>query len=264
MMQLLYASGFSDIEWVDGSGSFLMCTAKVSQEPAWQTLMEASAAASANELDVAELKYRQVAATGSLPLQMEAYLCIGEIGLARMNANTACEAYLKARELDDSDARPVQGLARVLLETKEIEDAFVLARRAVTLDPTDPVVVVTHAMAADALTGERADIWKMANELSPDDFGIAVQFARAACADREYDQALFAIERLRDYGVSGTPLQVVLAEVLRDAGRIADARLEARLALLESPDNPDVQRIWQELAQSAPPMAPLSVEPPPK
>ena len=77
------------------------------------------------------------------------------IGLARGDANAACEAYLKAREFDDADARPVQGLSRILLQTGEIEDAFLLARRAVDLDPTDPTVVVTHAMAADVMTGER-------------------------------------------------------------------------------------------------------------
>lgn len=251
LMQLLYAAGFTDIEWVDGGGSFLMCTASAAQEPAWSRLMEGALATDEN-LDRAEAAYREVAETASLPLRIEALLCLGEIGLARGDANVACEAYLKARELDDADARPVQGLVRILLKTGEIEDAFLLARHAVELDPTDSTVVVAHAMAADAMTGLRADIWKTANELAPDDFGTAAQFARAACGDREFDQALFALERLRDYGINGSHLQIAIAEVLRDAGRIADARLEARLALIESPDDPNVQRLWQELAQSTP------------
>ncbi len=246
---LLFAAGFENIEWVESSGTFIACTARVSFDAAWQSLMEGAEYAANNRYADADRAYQLAMRTERRELQVEGLLCRAELAIAQGDGDGACQAFIDARDLDDTDPRPMAGIARLMLQTGETGDALLLAKRAIDLDPTEVGPTCILAMAAEQMSGNRAiELWRVASHLAPDDFAIAVKYSEAASGMGEHEQAIFTLERLKAYDDHGPALSVALASVLRSAGRIADARLQARVALMQSPNDPDVQRLWDELS----------------
>jgi Flp pilus assembly protein TadD len=192
----------------------------------------------------------EAAATSPRPeIRLEALLCLGDLLLGRGDGDGACRAYFAAREVSESDPRPLVGLAQVALGAGEQREALVLARRALALDPSEVSAACALAVVTASIIPDDAfPYFRAASNLAPDSLFIASQLAAVACARGDHDMALYALERVRGYGDDlGAALHVALGNVLLAAGRRADAKLEARLAMARAPGDPEVVRLWSEL-----------------
>jgi Flp pilus assembly protein TadD len=203
----------------------------------------------AGNLPAAVRAYRIASVSPRPEVQREAQLSMADIHLAERDGDAACRAYFRARDIDPSDARPLAGLAQVALAMGHTDDARVLCSKAVELDPADVSAAGVLAMALDATSPDEAlAAWRTANNLAPDNLEFASRLAEAALKRNETTLALHVLERLRGYGDDhGAALHVAMASALQAAGRLLDARLEARMALARAPHESRVVKLCRDL-----------------
>jgi Flp pilus assembly protein TadD len=165
-------------------------------------------------------------------IRLEAAVGQAYVSLLQRNADGAVAACVRARAIADGDLRPAALLARVALAVGEGDEAKRLARLAEQLDPADvEAAFVSAVVAAAGDDGSAKAAWLSASNLSPDSLEIATHLAACALKEEDSDLAIFALERVRNYGDDhGAPLHIALASALLAAGKRADALLEARLA----------------------------------
>ena len=246
---LLAASSFAVRDWICDDGTFLACVAVAVDDTGAEALAEGAAALCAGDVERALRAYHVASVSACTDVQVEAQLALADVHVLRRDGDAACRAYFRARDLDPADARPLAGLAQISLAIGHADDARVLAAKGVDLDPAEPTAAGVLAMTLDACGPEDSvPAWRVASNLGPDSLTFATRLAAAALRRNEPALALHVLERVRAYGDDcGAALHLALASTLKAAGRILDARLEARMALARAPLEPEVQRLWKEL-----------------
>jgi 2-polyprenyl-3-methyl-5-hydroxy-6-metoxy-1,4-benzoquinol methylase len=246
---LLSASSFAVRDWIWDDGTFLACVAEAVDDGGADALIEGTRFGAAGNLAAAIRSYRVASVSPRAAVQREAQLSLADTYLAQRDGDAACRAYFRAREIDPSDARPLAGLAQVALAMGHIDDARVLCTKAIELDPVDVTAAGVFAMTVEAATpNEALASWRIVNNLAPDNLQFAVRLSEAALRRSEPNLALHVLDRLRGYGDDhGAALHVAMASALKAAGRVMDARLEARMALARAPQEPDVVKLCREL-----------------
>jgi len=236
-------------DWIWDDGTFLACVAVAVDDGGADALVEGTRASAAGNTASAIRSYRVASVSSRAQVQREAQLSLADIYLSQRDGDAACRAYFRARELDPNDARPLAGLAQVALAMGHLDDARVLCTKAVELDPVDVTAAGVFAMTVETATpGEALAAWRIVNNLAPDNLQFAVRLSDAALRRNEPTLALHVLDRLRDYGDDhGAALHVAMASALKAAGRVLDARLEARMALARAPQEPGVVKLCREL-----------------
>jgi tetratricopeptide (TPR) repeat protein len=233
LTHLLAASGFEIEKWLAIEGSFLACVAVPFSEPAFELLCRARDELDHGRMDGARPLFEQAEKESvRSSIRLEAAVGQAYVSLLQRNADGAVAACVRARAIADGDLRPAALLARVALAVGERDEAKRLARLAEQLDPADvEAAFVSAVVAAAGDDGSAKAAWLSASNLSPDSLEIATHLAACALKEEDSDLAIFALERVRNYGDDhGAPLHIALASALLAAGKRADALLEARLA----------------------------------
>jgi SAM-dependent methyltransferase len=239
---LLAATGFEVEHFPSPDGTFVACVAVATAEgPA--DLLARGGEGSAPVLEELSLSDAPRA------VRVEASLSLADLLLSRGDGDGAGKAYFHARELDPGDPRPLAGLSQMSLAIGQPKDAVSLSSMALRLDPTDVSSVSVHAMAVEQAHPEEAfSAWRIAANLAPDHSGIVGRFVEIAVLHEDYSAALAALEKLRSYGDAlGSTFHLLTASVLLAGGRRADALLEARLAVVGAPNDPNVKAFWDRM-----------------
>jgi len=246
---LLAASSFAVRDWIWDDGTFLACVAVAVDDGGADALVEGTRATVAGDLAAAIRSYRIAGVSPRPEVQREAQLSLADIHLAERDGDAACRAYFRARDIDPTDARPLAGLAQVALAMGHVDDARVLCTKAVELDPVDVSAAGVLAMTLERSAPDQAlGAWRAVNNLAPDNLQFAARLSEAALRRSEPTLALHVLERLRSYGDDhGAALHMAMASALQAAGRVLDARLEARMALARAPQEPSVVKLCREL-----------------
>jgi SAM-dependent methyltransferase len=246
---ILSASSFAIRDWIWDDGTFLACVAVAVDDGGAEALAEGARAMAAGNLAAAIRAYRIASVSPRPEVQHEAQLSLADIHVGERDGDAACSAYFRARDIDPTDARPLAGLAQVALAMGHLDDARVLCTKAIELDSADVSAAGVLAMTLETGSAEGAvGAWRSANNLAPDNFQFAVRLSQTALHRGEATLALHVLERLRAYGDDhGAPLHVAMASALKAAGRIMDARLEARMALARAPQEATVIKLCKEL-----------------
>ncbi len=251
---LLTVSGYEVIEWLETDGPFLMCVATPFSGGSWEDLRNGYADLAASRIEDALACFKEALSSARSEVKVEAVLGEAECRLSQRDGDGAIRAYFHARDLAPDDARAMAGLARIALSMGNAGDAAQLAEAALRLDPTDLASLCAHALIAERVRPDRAKgRWLIAANLAPDSFDVALHLARAAAEDADYNLSVWALERVRAYGEDhGVPMHIALASALLGAGRIADARLEARLAQSFAPFDASVKALIAQLETAKP------------
>lgn len=249
LQALLSASSFAVRDWIWDDGTFLACVAVAIDDGGADALVEGTRASAAGNTASAIRSYRVASVSPCAQVQREAQLSLADIYLSQRDGDAACRAYFRARELDPSDARPLAGLAQVALAMGHLDDARVLCTKAIELDPVDVTAAGVFAMTVETATPNDALApWRIVHNLAPDNLQFAIRLSDAALRRDEPTLALHVLDRLRSYGDDhGAALHVAMASALKAAGRVMDARLEARMALARAPQEPGVVKLCREL-----------------
>ena len=245
---LLTRGGFRASAWVADTGTFIACLAVPSDDAAAAELAVA-AGCRESDPDRALEALTRAAKSGLRDVQREAALLEADLRVALGNGDAAVAAFIRAAELDATDARPVAGLALLALGSGALEDAMQLASRAAELDPTDPAASRAIAQAMDQLsTRDAFHAYRIAERLAPTELGVVSRLAALAADRGDYAFGISVFERLRSYGDT-LPLDfyVTLALLYLAEGRRADAILELRVARAIDPTHTAVSELWAEL-----------------
>jgi Flp pilus assembly protein TadD len=245
----LSAASFAVRDWIWDDGTFLACVAEAVDDGGADALAEGARATVAGNMAAAVRAYRVASVSPRPEVQREAQLSLADIHLAERDGDAACRAYFRARDIDPTDARPLAGLAQVALAMGHVDDARVLCTKAVELDPADVSAAGVLAMTLEKSSPDEAmAAWRKVNNLAPDNLQVAARLSDVARQRGEPTLALHVLERLRSYGDDhGVALHVAMAAALKAAGRVMDARLEARMALARAPQEPGVVKLCKEL-----------------
>jgi SAM-dependent methyltransferase len=249
LTSLLTTCGYEISSWEETSGPFLACVASPFSDPAWEALSRGIERCGIGELKQAEQDFLQARSAARKAIAVEGWLAEAALGLAERNGDRAIAAFFKSRELAPEDPRPLAGLARISLAMNDIPEASQFATAAERLDPTEIDVACTLALVAERARPHAVkDLWLTAANLAPDSLEIAQNLAHAATENRDFELAVWALERVRGYGDDyGVELHVALAAALVAADRRADALLEAQLAEKVSPGDPRILALLAQL-----------------
>jgi SAM-dependent methyltransferase len=246
---ILASSSFAIRDWIWDDGTFLACVAVAVDDGGAEALAEGARALATGDMAAAVRAYRIASVSPRQEVQLEAQLSLADIHVAQGDGDAACRAYFRGRDIQPNDARPLAGLAQVALAMGHTDDAKVLCAKAMELDPSDVSAAAVFALTIDTAALDGAvGAWRAANNLAPDNLDFAVRLADAATRRNEPTLAVHVLERLRSYGDDhGPALHVAMASALRAAGRLLDARLEARMALARAPQEPSVVKLCRDL-----------------
>jgi SAM-dependent methyltransferase len=245
---LLVRGGFSLSPWGADTGTFLACVATASDCAAAEHFV-AAARLRDEHPERALHELAEATRSGQREVQREAAIAEADVLLALRDGDGAARAFMRAAELDGTDARPLAGLALLAMTTGSQDDAMHLAARAAELDPTEPTAALALARTLEHLSPKDAfHAWRIAERLSPSDLSVATRLASLAADRGDYAFGIAVFERLRTYGDSlPMDFHVTLALLLLAEGRRADAILELRLARAIDPTHQGVCELWSEL-----------------
>jgi predicted TPR repeat methyltransferase len=183
-------------------------------------------------------------------LSAATYVSAANRAIRDKDGERATRLLLNALELAPSNTQALCSLARLAQRSKSPHDALHLLRQSLALDPTNLeamqlwLEVVAENSPQDLLTTCQA----LAN-LAPTDLEVLTLLAQLHAAGGNVDLAIQDLELIRkQQPAQSADLSITLAWLLHSAGRTADAQVEARLASLLAPDNPDVAELLGALA----------------
>jgi SAM-dependent methyltransferase len=180
-------------------------------------------------------------------------LDIADLSFGLGDGDGACAAVTRAGEEDPSQPGTQAGMSRLSLAMGQANDALLWAVQAFERDPLDPRSAIALAEAAEALGSPESNAaWAMAAALMPDDRNVLTQRARCAADSGQGALAIAALEQLRTYHPApDASLALTLGWLLLQAGRAADAALEARLAAAIGANEADVKDLLAALHSTA-------------
>jgi len=243
---LMARAGLEPQLWLDDVGHFVVCLARPTQDDLWQTLEQAEQAAAEGQHDRALELYTLASRSESANVALEARLGMAQAHCDRGHLDQAADALLGAARTAPDNARPLAGLSLLSLVGNDRMSALSLAVRAIENDPAEASAAQALAEAADSL--QQADAlaaWRLTSSLAPADVRAASELARLAAERGDFAYAISVLERLRDFRSDvGVDFHVTLGWLCLQAGRVADARLEAEIARVMEPDGDTVRELW--------------------
>lgn len=162
----------------------------------------------------------------------------------------ATQLLLQALQFAPTNTQALSGLARFAQINQSPQDALHLLRQSLAIDPTNlqAMQVWLEFVAANAPQELLSTCQSLAN-LAPTDLEVLTLLAQLHAQNGDVDLAIQDLEILRkQQATPSADLSITLAWLLHSVGRTADAQVEARLADLLAPDNPDVAELLGALA----------------
>jgi SAM-dependent methyltransferase len=246
LMSLMARAGLEPELWLDDVGHFIVCLAKPSGDDLWQALEQAEQAAAEGQHDRALELYTLASGSADATLALEARLGVAQAHCDRGQLDRAAEVLLGAARGAPDSARPLAGLSLLSLVGNDRMSALSLAVQAIDNDPAEAAAAQALAEAADSL--QQADAlaaWRLTSSLAPADVRAASELARLAAERGDFAYAISVLERLREFRSDvGVDFHVTLGWLCLQAGRVADARLEAEVARVMEPDAEVVRELW--------------------
>lgn len=166
------------------------------------------------------------------------------------NGEQASQLLIRALQFSPSNTRALCSLARFALSNKSPHEALTLLRQSLTLDPTNlqAMEVWLELVASNAPQDLLPTCQALAN-LAPANLEVLTLLAQLHAEGGHVELAIQDLELIRrQQPTQSVDLSITLAWLLHSAGRNADAQVEARLASVLAPDNPDVAELLGALA----------------
>jgi SAM-dependent methyltransferase len=258
--QLFARSGFGAPQWLVRSGPFLACTAPAIEEAGWPELEAAEQCLFAGNPGLALQRYEGI--LGSLTswndaasLMIEARIGAA-VALAQLRQlDAACVRLLEAGRLAPADPRPYVGLAEAALAAGDTATALALSVRALERHPVDAGAAAVAAQATDVTNpAEALALFRIANNLAPDQPATAFALAQMAAGAGQPAYALWVLERARERGVPQTSALHITAGWLNlTLGRLAAARAEVELAATLDPTDQGLYPLHTAINQASRP-----------
>jgi len=242
-------SGWEVERWLEDLGNFVACLCVPSKDGGWSWLERGDRARAQGDAAAALEAYANAAKRGTAALGTEALLACAEVHAERGQPDAACRCLLDAAHASPGHPRALAGLAEASLVSGDAHQALTLAVRALETDPCELRAVQIMGAAADHLQQPEAYAsWRLANGLAPADLPSAIETSRLAAARGELPYAVWVLERVRSFREDlSADFHVTLAWLQAARGRHGEARLEAELARLKSPESPAVQELFAQL-----------------
>jgi tetratricopeptide (TPR) repeat protein len=249
LKQLLLRAGWEVECWLEGLGNFVACLCVPSKDGGWVWLERGDRAREQGNPGAALEAYANAARRGSAALGTEALLACAELHAEIGQPDAACRCLLDAAQTSPGHPWALAGLAEASLISGDPHQALTLAVRALETDPCELRAVQVLAAGAEQLQQPEAYAsWRLANGLAPADLPSAIETSRLAAARGELPYAVWVLERVRLFRDDLTAdFHVTLAWLQAGRGRLGEARLEAELARVKSPDSPAVQELFAQL-----------------
>lgn len=254
LVQVLTRSGFRLASWLCERGTFLSCVAIRERLPEYEALAEATLYLN-RDRDHARAALAQAGDTGNADVKLEALLLTADLALADRDGDAAVAALLGARRIAPDDPCALTRLSEIAALSGDKRQAVEFAFSAVERDRTDALACAALARAAESVAHPDAlGAWRIAARLAPDDADIVANCARAAAEQLDYASGIVSFEQLRAYGDPlSAAFHVTLAWLLLSDGRLADARVEARMAAAIAPEDAALPELWNALGEAARP-----------
>jgi 2-polyprenyl-3-methyl-5-hydroxy-6-metoxy-1,4-benzoquinol methylase/Flp pilus assembly protein TadD len=186
----------------------------------------------------------------SVPLSTATHLAAAAHAIRNKNGEQASQLLISALQLTPTNTHALCGLARFAQVNQAVGDALHLLRQSLTLDPTNlqAMQLWLEFVAGNSPNDVLGTCQALAN-LAPTDSQVLTLLAQLHAQSGHVDLAIQDLELIRkQHPTPSADLSITLAWLLHSAGRNADAQVEARLAKLLAPDNPDVVELLGALA----------------
>ncbi len=211
------------VDRIDRLNTNMLCViAQPSRERASDLLKQAEQAYLVHQSQSLIDACQVIRARGSNALKAEAMLLEAKLRFDLEQRDRAIALLSDARTLIPGDARPIAGLARLALTTGNHDQAVQLAEQAIQIDPVEPSVWCSLALAYMSEQHHRSMLaWETACALAPDDCLIAQMAYAAAFVEGRHSVGLALVERLGQYQglTSRTNEHVALADLITAARR---------------------------------------------
>jgi Flp pilus assembly protein TadD len=249
LMALMARAGLEPERWLDEVGHFVVCLARAATDDRWQALEQAELASAEGDHAQALQLFALASESPDPNVALE-----GRLGMAQAHCDLgqldrAAASLLDAARHAPDSARPLAGLSLLSLVGNDRTSALSLAVQAIENDPAEAAAAQALAEAADSL--QQADAlaaWRLTSSLAPADVRAASELARLAAERGDFAYAISVLERLREFRTDvGVDFHVTLGWLCLQAGRTADARLEAEMARVMDPDGNAVRELWARL-----------------
>jgi SAM-dependent methyltransferase len=243
---LMARAGLEPELWLDDVGHFVVCLAKAAGDDLWQAIEQAEQAAADGAHDRALQLYTLASGSKNATVALESRLGMAQAHCDLGQLDKAAEALLGAARNAPDSARPLAGLSLLSRVGNDRMSALSLAVQALDMDPAEAAAAQALAEAAESL--QQADAlaaWRLTSSLAPADVRAASELARLAAERGDFNYAISVLERLREFRNDvGVDFHVTLGWLCLQAGRVADARLEAEVARVMDPDGDAVRELW--------------------
>jgi tetratricopeptide (TPR) repeat protein len=252
-LESLFVRAGLDAEVWPAAGHFVASILRLAADDDWRWLAEGDEARTTGEFERALAAYARLTESGRVALREEALLGSAAVYAGLGQLESACQCFLQVLSFAPGSVRSRVGLAEISLATNERAQALELAVSALEGDPCNGSAVQAVARAAEGIRDVDAyATWRIANGLTPADFGAAIEVARSAAGLGELPFAIWVLERLRDFRADLTAdFHVTLAWLYLGAGRAGEARLEAELARVKDAESGAVIELWAQLSSEA-------------
>ncbi len=253
LQRLLTRAGLALDGWIMQRGSFVACWAWPVRTLWADALVEAAQAEHAGDFEAARDAFSRGSQGGNAATTREAHLGEARCEIQLGQGDAAVGALNAAQAADPECAATYAAMAEIALLTDDPRGALGLSVRALELEPTEPCAARIAAHAAELLGHPDAPAaWRTALSLAPDRVDVAGEVARI-CAERgDYAGGIHVFDRLRAYGeIHSAAFHVTFGWLLLSDGRMADARLEAELAVQLAPEDDAVAELWGAIRESA-------------
>ncbi len=248
LSRLLVRSGFEPVSWLEPHLGFIGVVARPSLERGAEVLADAESDFARGDLARALERVCVVATAEQRGLRLEAQLMSARIHLELDCRDAATAALLEAQRLDRQDPRPLAGLSRLALLSHNPELAEELAREALVLEPTELAAWCALGAAELEMGRPSLESWQRALALAPDSELVVARLSTAAIALGQPTLAIDALSQLRSYPEQNTvENRVAMGWLLAQSGETLKAKIEARAAASEAPEDPRLQALLQFL-----------------
>lgn len=246
MQRLLRRAGLVLERWILERGTFVACWARPARSLWADALVEAAHAEASGQHAAALDAFIRAAESDDEQQKHEAFLGQARNAIALRRGDAAVQSLHAAQATDPECAATYAALAELALLTGDTEGAFGLGIRALEIDSTERSAARVVAHAVERLGHPDAPAaWRTALSLAPDRGDVASEVARVFAERGDYANAVHVLERLRAYGDAlGAEFHTTLGWLLLTDGRIADARLEAEVAVQLAPEDDAVAELW--------------------
>jgi tetratricopeptide (TPR) repeat protein len=186
----------------------------------------------------------------SVALSAASHLAAAAQAARAKDGEQLTQLLLSALELEPTNTQALCGLARLAQVNKSPHEALQLLRQSLTLDPTNlqAMHLWLEIVAANSPQDLLTTCQSLAN-LAPTDLEVLTLLAQLHAESGSVELAIQDLELIRkQQPAPSADLSITLAWLLHSAGRTADAKVEARLANVLAPDNPDVAELLGALA----------------